>query len=53
MSHFSTVTTKLTNRECLVQALQDLQLTVQVYEKPQSLRGYYDDSLRLLSLVVV
>ncbi|MHC5731250.1 MAG: DUF1257 domain-containing protein, partial [Nostoc sp.] len=27
MSHFSTVTTKLTNRECLVQALQDLQLT--------------------------
>ncbi|MBD2568691.1 DUF1257 domain-containing protein [Anabaena lutea] len=44
MSHFSTVTTKLTNRECLVDALQDLQLTVQVYEKPQLLKGYYDDS---------
>lgn len=44
MSHFSTITTKLTNRECLVDALQDLQLIVQVYEKPQLLRGYYDDS---------
>ena len=53
MSHFSTVTTKLTNRERLVQALQDLQLTVQVYEKPQSLRGYYDDSQGQIAEIVV
>jgi len=53
MSHFSTVTTKLTNRECLVQALQDLQLTVQVYEKPQSLRGYYNDSQGQSAEIVV
>ena len=41
MSHFSTVKTKLTNRECLVQALQDLKLNPQVHETAQSLKGYY------------
>ncbi|AUB44549.1 putative protein family Ycf35 (plasmid) [Nostoc flagelliforme CCNUN1] len=41
MSHFSTVKTKLTNRECLVQALQDLKLNPQVDETAQSLKGYY------------
>ncbi|MBR8839131.1 MAG: DUF1257 domain-containing protein [Stigonema ocellatum SAG 48.90 = DSM 106950] len=44
MSHFSRVTTKLTNRECLIQALQDLNLTVQLYEQPYPLRGYYGSS---------
>ena len=44
MSHFSRVTTKLTNRDCLVQALQDLKLTVQIYEQPHPLRGYYGSS---------
>ncbi|MBG1265071.1 DUF1257 domain-containing protein [Nostoc sp. WHI] len=44
MSHFSTVKTKLANRDCLVQALQDLQLSPQVHEKPQPLQGYYGDS---------
>ncbi len=44
MSHFSTVKTKLTNRECLVQALTDLNLSPQVHEKAQSLKGYYGGS---------
>ncbi|MBD2564821.1 DUF1257 domain-containing protein [Nostoc linckia FACHB-391] len=44
MSHFSTVKTKLTNRECLIQALQDLKLNPQVYETAQSLKGYYGGS---------
>ncbi|WP_373530906.1 DUF1257 domain-containing protein [Nostoc sp.] len=44
MSHFSTVKTKLANRDCLVQALQDLQLSPQVHEKPQPLKGYYGGS---------
>jgi hypothetical protein len=44
MSHFSTVKTKLTNRECLVQALDDLKLSPQVHEKPKALKGFYGDS---------
>ncbi|MEH2411668.1 DUF1257 domain-containing protein [Nostoc sp.] len=44
MSHFSTVKTQLTNRECLVFALTDLNLSPQVQEKPQSLKGYYGSS---------
>jgi len=44
MSHFSKITTKLTNRECLILALQELNLTVQVHEQPHPLRGYYGDS---------
>jgi len=44
MSHFLTVKTKLTNRECLVQALTDLNLSAQVHEKAQSLKGYYGNS---------
>ncbi|QKQ75158.1 DUF1257 domain-containing protein [Nostoc sp. TCL240-02] len=44
MSHFSTVKTKLTNRECLVQALTDLNLSPQVHETAQSLKGYYGGS---------
>ncbi|WP_341529934.1 DUF1257 domain-containing protein [Nostoc sp. UHCC 0302] len=44
MSHFSTVKTKLTNRECLVQALTDLKLQPLVYEKAQPLQGYYGSS---------
>jgi len=43
MSHFSTVKTRLTSLECLVQALQDLKLQPQVYETPQPLKGYYGD----------
>ncbi|PMB27526.1 DUF1257 domain-containing protein [Fischerella thermalis] len=44
MSHFSTVKTKLTNRECLIQALQDLELQPQVHETAQPLTGYYGGS---------
>jgi hypothetical protein len=44
MSHFSSVKTKLTNRECLVQALTDLKLSPQVHSSPQSLKGYYGGS---------
>ncbi|MBW4431292.1 MAG: DUF1257 domain-containing protein [Pelatocladus maniniholoensis HA4357-MV3] len=44
MSHFSTVKTKLTNRECLIQALQDLELQPQVHKTPQPLTGYYGGS---------
>jgi hypothetical protein len=43
MSHFTQVRTKLTNRECLVQALEDLKLQPQVHETPQSLTGFYGD----------
>jgi Protein of unknown function (DUF1257) len=44
MSHFSTVKTKLANRECLIFALTDLNLSPQVYETAQSLKGYYGRS---------
>ncbi|MBD2458359.1 DUF1257 domain-containing protein [Nostoc sp. FACHB-87] len=44
MSHFSTIKTRLVNRECLVQALEDLKLKPQVYETPQPLTSYYGDS---------
>lgn len=44
MSHFTQVRTKLTNRNCLVQALEDLKLQPQVHETPQPLTGYYGDS---------
>lgn len=44
MSHFSTVKTKLTNRECLIFALTDLNLSPQVHETPQPLKGYYGGS---------
>ncbi|MCC5639822.1 DUF1257 domain-containing protein [Nostoc sp. CHAB 5844] len=44
MSHFSTVRTRLINRECLVQALKDLSLKPQVHEAPQPLTGYYGDN---------
>lgn len=53
MSHFSTVKTKLTNRECLVQALVDLKLTPQVYETPQPLTGYYGSSQGQSAEVIV
>ncbi|WP_375514998.1 DUF1257 domain-containing protein [uncultured Nostoc sp.] len=44
MSHFSTVKTKLTNRECLIFALTDLNLSPQVHETAQPLKGYYGNS---------
>jgi hypothetical protein len=44
VSHFSTVKTKLSNHECLVQALTDLNLSPQVHETAQPLKGYYGGS---------
>jgi hypothetical protein len=44
VSHFSTVKTKLSNHECLVQALTDLNLLPQVHQTAQSLKGYYGRS---------
>ncbi|MFW9264556.1 DUF1257 domain-containing protein [Nostoc sp. CALU 546] len=44
MSHFSTVKTKLANRECLIFALTDLNLSPQVHEEAQPLKGYYSGS---------
>lgn len=44
MSHFSTVKTKLSNHDCLLQALFDLNLSPQVHEKPYPLKGYYGGS---------
>lgn len=44
MSHFSTVKTKLSNHDCLVQALTDLNLSPLVHEKAQPLKGYYGSS---------
>jgi hypothetical protein len=44
MSHFSTVKTKLTNHDCLLQALFDLKLSPEVHRHPQPLKGYYGGS---------
>jgi hypothetical protein len=44
VSHFSTVKTKLSNHKCLVQALTDLNLSPQVHQTAQSLKGYYGGS---------
>ncbi len=41
MSHFSQVSTKLSNKEYLVAALTDFELQPQVFDTPQSLTGYY------------
>ena len=41
MSHFSQVSTKLSNKEYLVAALKDFNLQPEVYETPQPLTGYY------------
>ncbi|KOP24388.1 hypothetical protein AMR41_21090 [Hapalosiphon sp. MRB220] len=53
MSHFSTVKTKLTNRECLIQALQDLELQPQVHKTPQPLTGYYGGSQEQSAEIIV
>lgn len=53
MSHFSTIRTRLTNRECLVQALEDLKLKPQVYETPQPLTGFYGDDDEQSAEIVV
>ncbi|BAY93769.1 MULTISPECIES: DUF1257 domain-containing protein [unclassified Tolypothrix] len=53
MSHFSTVKTKLTNCECLVQALQDLKLLPEVYETPHPLKGYYGNQERQSAEIVI
>lgn len=41
MSHFSQVSTKLSNKEHLVAALTDFDLQPKVFETPQPLTGYY------------
>jgi hypothetical protein len=53
MSHFSTVKTKLSNHECLVQALADLNLSPQVHETAQSLKGYYGGSQGQTAEIIV
>ncbi|BAY41365.1 hypothetical protein NIES2111_57610 (plasmid) [Nostoc sp. NIES-2111] len=53
MSHFSTVRTRLVNRECLVQALEDLNLKAQVYETPHPLTGFYGDDDEQSAEIVV
>ncbi|BAY41950.1 hypothetical protein NIES2111_63460 (plasmid) [Nostoc sp. NIES-2111] len=53
MSHFSTVRTRLVNRECLVQALEDLKLKPQVYETPHPLTGFYGDDDEQSAEIVV
>jgi Protein of unknown function (DUF1257) len=44
MSHFATVKTKLTNQDCLLQALFDLKMSPEVHRQPQPLKGYYGGS---------
>ncbi len=41
MSHFSQVSTKLSNKEYLVAALTDFELQPKVFDTPQPLTGYY------------
>ncbi|WP_375511450.1 DUF1257 domain-containing protein [uncultured Nostoc sp.] len=53
MSHFSTVKTKLSNQECLVQALTDLNLSPQVHQTAQSLKGYYGGYLGQSAEIIV
>lgn len=53
MSHFSTVKTKLTNRECLIFALTDLNLSPQVHETAQPLKGYYGGSQGQTAEIIV
>jgi hypothetical protein len=53
MSHFSTVKTKLTNRECLIFALTDLKLSPQVHETAQPLKGYYGGYLGQSAEIIV
>ncbi|MEJ1931441.1 DUF1257 domain-containing protein [Nostoc sp. NIES-2111] len=53
MSHFSTIKTRLVNRECLVQALEDLKLQPVVYEQPQPLIGFYGDDDEQSAEIVV
>ncbi len=41
MSHFSQIKTKLSNKECLVAALNELALQPKVFATAQNLRGFY------------
>ncbi len=53
MSHFATVKTKLTNREGLIQALQDTNLSPEVHETAQPLTGYYGNSQGQTAEIIV
>lgn len=41
MSHFSQIKTLLRDRQCLVAALNELNLPPQTYDKPKQLEGFY------------
>jgi hypothetical protein len=55
MSHYSTIRTKLVNRDFLVRALGDLGFAgkVQVYDEPVRLHGYRGDQRRQRAEVVI
>jgi hypothetical protein len=55
MSHYSTIRTRLVNREFLVRALADLGFSgkVQVHDQPVQLHGYRGDRRRQRAEVVI
>lgn len=53
MSHFTQIKTKFRNRECLVKALIQLNLSPQVHEVAQVLRGYYGSQAQYTAEIIV
>lgn len=53
MSHFSQVSTKLSNKEHLVAALKDFNLQPEVFDTPQPLTGYYGSQTEYSASIVV
>jgi Protein of unknown function (DUF1257) len=59
MSHFSTIKTKITNAAALAEALDELfnargvEARIEVFDKPQSMQGYYGDKGQQSAEVIV
>lgn len=53
MSHFSQIKTKLSNKECLVAALNELALQPEVFATAQNLRGFYGSQEEYKAEIIV
>ena len=53
MSAYNEIDTEITDRDCLVEALQELGHVVQVHETPVQLEGYHGDKRQQVADVVI
>ena len=53
MSAYNEIDTEITDRDCLVEALQELGHVVQVHETPVQLEGYHGDKRQQRADVII